>query len=780
MTGWRIPVGFATALAVAAGSLLPPGPGRLPAALLGGGGLLLAILAPRLRAPAGRAVSTAAVILLGLGAGGLRAPGPPPPAAPHRNEARVAGRVRAWEAGERGPRLLLEAVRLDGARLDPPLRLRVYAPRGWGRVPRSGWLRLRGRLEPERGATNPGAWAPRGLDGTLFVARGTDPDWGPGRPSFLLRTREGLEARLERILAGFPRRLATAMLLGRSGALLPGEREVFRRTGASHLTAVSGLHVGLFAGLLALVLAGAPAPFRAGAVSAAAWGVAALAGGSPSALRAASLVTLAAGGLAFHRPRPAILWLGPALAGLLTASPALLASVSFRLSVGAVGGILFALELVRPPAGGKGALLSLATAGLGAQWGTLPTALSTFGTLSPAALLPNLAAVPLAGLFLPAVLFAVLTADVPGVGVLFAEAARGLGGILGAALGLGARTLPYLSGWPPPHPAVPAAAGLLLLVWFSAPPDRRRRPRVRALGAILAGTAAAGLLVPRPAPPGPWALFLDVGQGDAAVLRLSDGTAWVVDTGDDRGPGDGARNAVLPALRHLGLRRVDGLILSHRHRDHVGGLESLLEGTVVTHVYDAGYGSTTGTSGRVDAALAAHRLVPCLVAAGDTLHAGPGGARLVAVGPPRGDPAGPPPGGNLNEASLMVRVTDGPLTVLLAGDGERRAEAAAVASGLDLRAAVLKVGHHGSRTSSHPRFLAAVKARDGVVSCGVGNRYGHPDPEALRRLREAGVRLLRTDRGGAVLLRPGPGGGLRRRRWPPRPTLSATDAPIDP
>jgi competence protein ComEC len=195
---------------------------------------------------------------------------------------------------------------------------------------------------------------------------------------------------------------------------------------------------------------------------------------------------------------------------------------------------------------------------------------------------------------------------------------------------------------------------------------------------------------------------------------------------------------------------VNGLILSHRHRDHTGALASFLEGMEVKAVYDAGYGDG-GTASVVDSVLAAHRLWPCLVAAGDTLHRA-AGLHIVVVHPPRGDPRGPPPDDNLNEASLMVRVVDGDLEVLYAGDGERLAEATCLSGLRTLAARVLKVGHHGSATSSSPRFLQAIKPRLAVISCGAGNRFGHPARSTLKSFQELGVRVVRTDRSGSVVV----------------------------
>jgi competence protein ComEC len=530
--------------------------------------------------------------------------------------------------------------------------------------------------------------------------------------------------------------------------------------------AVSGLHVGLVVLLVSMLLAPAPRGLRVLGVVGASWLYAGLAAWTPSAVRAATLALgVSLSGLV-RRQRPAPLGFALALPWLLWASPSFAGALGFRLSAAAVAGILVALDIAAPRRGGRiGLLLSPIVVSLGAQVGTLPLQLAAFGALAPLATLPNLIAIPLAGLFLPAALLAVLLPSP--LGAPAAAAAALLARLLQTVLDRSAAYLPYVEHLLPPPSCVPILFALVPLLWFSLPTALRARARIRGMAAGTIVLLVAALFLPRLVPAGPWIAFLDVGQGDAAVLRLSDGSTWLVDTGDDRGPGDGARRAVIPFLRRQGIRRVSGLVISHRHRDHVGALASLLEGIEVERVFDAGYGGRGGTSGVVDSLLAAHRLWPCLVAAGDTLHRS-NRVSVVALGPPRGDPLGPPPGHGLNDASLVVRVVDGAFRAVLAGDAEEAGESACVGGGDSLAAAVLKVGHHGSSTSTHPVFLREVSPRWAVISCGEGNRFGHPDPEVVARLEESGARILRTDRDGAIRLR------IRGTRWEVRrhPPLS--------
>lgn len=757
----RFPAGVLTALALLAGARFHP---HLPVwgwILAGSLGLLLGF-APRLPRPG--AAAFLAVILSAAAAGALR-PGHGSPSPLPGGDHRLAGTLETWEATAKRTVLVLRVHRFDSLRVVPPAPVRVLAPAGWGTGPRSAWLAFRGKVLPERGVTNPGGWASDRFAAAVLVRGSKGPDWGPGTVPRIIRLRLGMVAFLRDRIPGFPGRLAEAVLLGRSHALTEEERVTLRRSGASHLVAVSGLHVGLVALLAGLILAPAPVSLRLSGVAVTAWVYAALAGWSPSAVRSATLVGAWTLGSLFHRGRPPVAWLALAGPWLLWADPHLANSVGFQLSLSAVGGILFVLDILGPGRSRLRRILAPAAASLGAQWGTLPVAVAAFGQVAPFALLPNLAAVPLVGLFLPALLFAFLFSPVPVISSVFLQSAEGLGRSVETVLRFSGDRLPFHTGIPPSSGWVRLAVPALVILWFSLPEDLRRRFRFRIPALALAGSLTGACFLPVTPPPGPWVAFLDVGQGDAAVLRLRDGTTWVVDVGDDRG-GDAARFVLLPFLRHQGIRRVDGLVISHRHRDHVGGLARFLEGVKVGAVYDAGYGSAErGTPARVDSLLDIHRLWPCLVAAGDTLHRGRGGC-LTVLGPDRGD-AVPGKIENLNNASLVLRFEDGGFSIVFSGDAEAEEEAELLRRAENLRARILKVGHHGSRTSSGPGLLDAVAPEWAVISCGEENRFHHPSPEIVDRLRCRGIRVARTDRDGAVWIRPSER-GFRVRVYPPR------------
>jgi competence protein ComEC len=235
-------------------------------------------------------------------------------------------------------------------------------------------------------------------------------------------------------------------------------------------------------------------------------------------------------------------------------------------------------------------------------------------------------------------------------------------------------------------------------------------------------------------------IFVSVGQGDAAILRLPDGAAVLVDAGGapDGGPDPGARD-VVPLLRDLGIRRLAAVFVSHPHPDHALGLAAVADAFPIERVFSNGDGGE-GAAREILAALRPEPLAP--------------GARWeragVAFEVHGGDRTALAP----NDASLVLRVVHGRTAFLFPGDVEERGEAAAVAQG-GLAADVVKVPHHGSRTSSSAAFAAAVRPRFAVVSVAAGNRFGFPHAEAVARWRAAGARVLRTDEGAVRFLSDG-------------------------
>ncbi len=271
------------------------------------------------------------------------------------------------------------------------------------------------------------------------------------------------------------------------------------------------------------------------------------------------------------------------------------------------------------------------------------------------------------------------------------------------------------------------------------------------VGAVeLAVRLRSGSLRGAAGPPPLTITALDVGQGDATLVELPDGRRLLVDGGGFVGsPVDPGARVLLPTLRARRLRALDAVVLSHPHPDHFGGLVAVLQRVAVGELWLSGQGLERGAGPEYAALLAAARAreVPIVVAAElcRRQQATPDPHLRVLSPCPDFDPAQ-----SANDNSLVLLVS-AHHRALLMGDAERWAEQRLLRTAPGaLKADLLKVGHHGSRTSSSPALLAAVRPALATISCGVRNRFGHPHPNTLRHLRQAGIRALRLDQTGAV------------------------------
>lgn len=235
--------------------------------------------------------------------------------------------------------------------------------------------------------------------------------------------------------------------------------------------------------------------------------------------------------------------------------------------------------------------------------------------------------------------------------------------------------------------------------------------------------------------------FIDVGMGDSMLIDLPDGSNILVDAGGpESGPG------LVRYLKGEGVERIDRLIFTHPHDDHIGGIFNLLSEFKVGVFYDNGFSNFKSTIygpylKHVRNDLSKYRVLQ----AGETLSFG--GVNIEVINPLL------PPAGKLNADSIVLRVCYGDVSVLLAGDIGVSSERRLLYSGIELKSDVLKVGHHGSEKASSEAFLAAVGARAAVINAGADNKYARPRQETLKRLEAAGMKIYRTDQDGHVVLK---------------------------
>ena len=559
------------------------------------------------------------------------------------------------------------------------------------------------------------------------------------------------------------RALLAALLLADRSGVEATTLDAFRATGLMHLLAVSGLHVGLVG--LALYVLLKPALARLGfrrrtversraAVTLAILTVYVLIAGAPtSVVRALVMVGVLIAGRAAERRADTLNGLGVAAIILLLHRPTALFDVGFQLSFGAVAALATLTpqitaavpERVRQSKTGYFIVGSVATS-LAATVGTAPALLAHFGRLPLGGLILNLPAIPLTGATLAAGLGCALTSWMPPVAKLFGALASVCGQILVGLTEAGAATL----GWATYDGFLDSPSALTtcvlaigaFVIWRRSVP--RRRLLMAAVGSVAVGLwsgFASGADRPRLD-----VVFLDVGQGDATLLSTPDGSHVLIDAGIRSPYTDQGARVVVPHLRRYGVRRLDALVLTHADADHIGGARSVMEAVPVGRLVVNGQPGDTDLWADVIGAADSLGVPVEAVRAGDTLAVDPA-VRIRVLGPDRAHESP-------NDASVALRVEHGATRWLLTGDAEAQGEAALVARFPRLDADVVKVGHHGSRTSSAPALVAATgRPAFAVVSVAARNRYGLPNEEPLARWAATGAEILSTATEGAVWLR---------------------------
>ncbi len=587
--------------------------------------------------------------------------------------------------------------------------------------------------------------------------------------------------------------LAAGILIGLRERVDRSLAADFATAGASHVVAISGWNIAIVAGLVGAALRGRPRRLVAAVVGGTILAYVVAAGASPSVVRAAVMAAVVLLARESGRAGRAPAALALAAFAMLAVEPAMIGDAGFRLSVEATAGLL---AWANPLGGwigglGGGRVPGWLAEGLGislaAQAATLPDVLVTFRRLSLVAPAVNLAVVPL----VPAAMGAGVLAMAGGALVML-----GLPGVVATVLGLPAwlllhvivgvvrvaAGLPFAAVAIPPEAGAAAAvvAGALVLLAPSlvravrgrrslrrrlhrrpgvgrgpragAGPDTRRnsgvhRPTSRA-GRAMVGVAAlvialSTLALGDATGRATRIVMLDVGQGDAILVESRSGGRMLVDGGPDPERLLLELDARIPPWD----RRIDLVMLTHPHEDHVAGLVRVLERYRVGRVLEPGmHGAGPGWEAW-DAALR-HGPPRATLAAGARLRLDE--IALTVLWPDGGVPVEPATTGRgINDTSIVLLGEANGRRFLLTGDAEEDVDPALVARGLPA-IDVLKVAHHGSATATSAALLAAARPTLALISVGADNDYGHPAPSTVERIRAAGARVLRTDLDGSI------------------------------
>lgn len=233
--------------------------------------------------------------------------------------------------------------------------------------------------------------------------------------------------------------------------------------------------------------------------------------------------------------------------------------------------------------------------------------------------------------------------------------------------------------------------------------------------------------------------FIDVGQADSILVQAPSGKTMLIDAGNN---GDG--NTVVNYLKSQGVGKVDVLVGTHPHEDHVGGLDTVINSFDIGSIYMPKVSSTTKTFQDILMAVKNKGLKVITAAAGVTLDIGEG-IKTEIIAPNSTDYK------DLNDWSAVIKLTYGNTSFLFAGDSESVSEKEILNKSYDLKADVLKVAHHGSGSSTTAGFLENVKPKYAVIQVGKGNDYGHPHKPVMQRLQERGITVYRNDQNGTII-----------------------------
>lgn len=692
--------------------------------------------------------------------------------------------------------LVISLREIDGIRVSGRVRVSVRGaetPAGYGDT-----IKVRGRIYHPRGFNNPGGFdypeylsrsgiyytvSVREKDDVFVIRRYAGPlgkihEWRERmRQSFLASTTGAGSAILQ------------AMVLGEEGGLTDELRDRFMAAGVTHILSISGSHLGLVAllcfGLIRGIMSLMPdrafnrITLYAEPGKIAAWLTlppvifySLLAGGQMATLRSLVMIVAALAALIWDRRNWIMLALAFAALLILMFSPQAIFDISFQLSFVSVLAIGYVVmlwsELGLRPSGFLRKILHraavLAAISLSAGLVTGPLAALYFNQFSMAGLISNMIVVPFAGiavvpLGLAAGVFSLLSGSLPGAGLV-----QKMSETFYSVVVFFAR-LPFAE-FHVPSPGVIrlcvyavfiiSLAGYMrrkLLFWakpleYSAAPSKAHVRAAAISGFILALT----LLYPVLSRPHARLTFIDVGQGDSALIQLQSGKNILIDGGgshDERF--DVGRRVLAPYLWNRGVRKIDLMILSHPHPDHMNGLRHIIKKFQVAELWDSGKDSELPGCPEWRRLITERGIRHRVVGAGDVGRTGE--AELFVLHPAGYDVySGKKSYIAENNRSLVVRLKIGDMSFLFPGDIGKEAEAEILRRHADVRSDFLKMPHHGSKGASTQGFVDAVRPRVVAASAGKDNRYHHPSGEVIERYERLGACVFRTDTDGAVTI----------------------------
>ncbi|MFB1099057.1 DNA internalization-related competence protein ComEC/Rec2 [Terribacillus sp. JSM ZJ617] len=563
---------------------------------------------------------------------------------------------------------------------------------------------------------------------------------GTSRFNQLLKARTVFLEKADKNLDSHTAAWVQAMIAGKDSNLDEGTVELFNRWSLSHILAISGMHIALFSAILfflftKLQILTIEKTYWFLFVFLAVYPV--FAGGEPSVWRSALMVMLIMVLMRFRIRLPIIDSISIVFLLLLVLDPHYLYHIGFQFS------FLVSLALLLSARLYTGSFISaLLETSLLSQLVILPLQVSQFYFLNPLSVLMNLFAIPFyTFIAIPLLLLiSILLYPLPQFAALLGECFRFLNELLIRFIEWVdvAAFYPWVTGKLPIGISI---VYFLILVLFCSAWEKGRRRIALCYGALLTAVPLAAALLPYTSSTG-YVTMLDIGQGDAFVIELPYRRGvYLIDAagsvGTDFKPTDkNFKQVIKPYLYERGIAKVDGIFASHADHDHIGSIGKLTEEFHVDWVRTSVYFDRSKAKSW-DSDI---KILPWK--AGEMIRLPGWEIQLLAPSRDKKDP---------NKNSLVMYTVLGGKSWLFTGDIGKEEEKEIIRSYPTLRADVLKVGHHGSNTSTDPAFLQHVKPETALVSAGRNNRYGHPSPEVVDALSQQNIRIWRTDTDGAVV-----------------------------
>lgn len=654
-----------------------------------------------------------------------------------------------------------DSITLGEATQNSQGRVRVFIKNGREKFPGEryhGRIKVTGVLKPLRGFCSPGCPDQefrarlKNIGGRMLVDGG-EVKFLPGSVGVLNKLARSVNFIRSRTLARVPQRegaLLLNMALGGYKNLDEETANIFRANGMAHLLAVSGTHITFLVSVLIMLTRTWPSLWQNIFVIMSLLGYVCLCGLQPAAVRAGFFcLAQLAGRVKGRSPHQGRILLGIALI-LLLVNPLWLLEISFQLSFVTVAGLIFLHSLVKKylPPFLPTVLADLMAVTLTAQLVSLPIAIWYFHQFSLISIVSNLIILPTLVLavllFLPLLPMMLLLPDVAQFlahgPVYLARGALEAGAILSKIPGAVRNSGHW--GW------LRTGAYYLLLLSFLRPAwienlSLKKKQILLGIGFIIfTGLGFWQWLGPSTL----HAYFIDVGQGDAAVVITPDKRAFLIDAGGLPGERDIGSLVVVPCLRYLGIEELEGIFISHGDYDHAGGAKTVAQMLPVKHVF-LGRGAYNSTERRFVTSLSlatqVHR-----VQEGQNLQFGDLHIEILGGGLPYNNEDFDSGTISRNGNSLIMKMIWHEQKILFTGDADAEAETQTCQQ--DLGAQLLKVSHHGSPTSSCEAFLKKVGPHTAIISAGQDNKYGHPAECVLERLENVGAKTLQTKELGTI------------------------------